>query len=168
MVKKLDLDIPKGFEIDLENSDLATKTIILKKIKTIDTYTDVENIIFASKEHYNASVRIRQFDTNRELLDEVKNLYMTTYSLSVLKTLQSLVKLINTAKILNGEWTPIFDNSGSKAKTYLIVNSDSCITNSVLSDYNIGVVYFRTKELALEAVRILGEEVVKQALTLNL
>lgn len=167
MVKKLDLDIPKGFEIDLENSDLATKTIILKKIKTIDTYTDVENIIFASKEHCNASVRIRQFDTNRELLDEIKNLYMTTYSLSVLETLQSLVKLINTAKILNGEWTPIFEYSYKTDKSYLVITRDGRIASGT-TEFNRGVVYFKTRKLALEAVRILGEEVVKQALTLNL
>lgn len=81
---QLTIDIPKGMEIDVENSDL-TKGIVKFKKKSI-TYNDVYN----------------------ELNDI--NITINTYFGNEVK-LKALVKLMNIAKYYNNDWQPNWSNS---------------------------------------------------------
>lgn len=80
----LTINIPKGMEIDTENSDLANG-IIRFKSKCI-TYNDVYN----------------------ELNDT--NITVNTYFGNEIK-LKSLIKLMNIAKYYNSDWQPNWSNS---------------------------------------------------------
>ena len=74
-------------------------------------------------------------------------------------------KLLNVAKFLNKDWKP--DWSNDEDKWSLCVDPD---TNKVKilkvyhSEVNRYIVYFRTEELAQQAIQILGEDTVRLAL----
>lgn len=71
------------------------------------------------------------------------------------KRLLAFNKLMNIAKYLNGDWMPDFDgdqenwNIGKKGDTFLAM-----YTRYV----NKASVYFKSKDIALEAIRLMGEE----------
>ena len=75
---------------------------------------------------------------------------------------EAITKLLNVAAWLNGDWKADFKNT--ERKWYL-----SIIDGQIKLDYtisnNYSVVYFRTNELALQAIQILGEETIRLALT---
>lgn len=89
---QLTIDIPKGMEIDLENSDLA-KNII--KFKQIDTYEDVEDALNLDKNC--AGIVINKDNIHK---------------------LCAISKLMNIAKYYNKDWKP--DWSNSKENKYCI------------------------------------------------
>ena len=81
---QLTIEIPKGMEIDLENSDLVNG-VIKFKTKSV-TYNDVYN----------------------ELNDT--NITVNTYFGNEIK-LRALIKLMNIAKYYNNDWQPNWSNS---------------------------------------------------------
>lgn len=81
---QINIDIPEGMEIDVENSDLVNG-VIKFKTKSV-TYNDVYN----------------------ELNDT--NITVNTYFGNEIK-LKSLVKLMNIAKYYNNDWQPNWSNA---------------------------------------------------------
>lgn len=77
--------------------------------------------------------------------------------------LSAINALINVAKYLNGDWKPDFDNY--EQKWVYSINKKGRLHIIFVRDYNSHVVYFRTEELALQAVQILGEETIRLALS---
>lgn len=71
---------------------------------------------------------------------------------------------MNVAKYLNGDWKPNWNNS-SETKWDLFFNycSKTLMTSNWKSSH-YGGVYFKSEELVLQAIEILGEEEVKKAL----
>lgn len=82
---QLTIEIPKGMEIDLENSNLAKGIVKFKKKQDI-TYSDVYN----------------------ELNDT--DISVNTYFGNEIK-LKALVHLMNIAKYYNNDWQPNWSNS---------------------------------------------------------
>ncbi len=82
---QLTIEIPKGMEIDMENSNLVNGIIKFKKKQDI-TYSDVYN----------------------ELNDT--DISINTYFGNEIK-LKALVKLMNIAKYYNNDWQPNWSNS---------------------------------------------------------
>ena len=85
--------------------------------------------------------------------------------------LKSINMLLNVAKFLNknehgDDWVPDFKNS-TEAKWSIAINKENKPEPKlfIYSNSNCSVVYFRTKELIEQAVQILGEDVVRTALT---
>ena len=79
--------------------------------------------------------------------------------------LEALVKLINTAKYLNGDWLPVENiNANNNYYIYFSGNVLKIIPHCII---HTGSVYFKTKELAQKAIEILGEDTIRKALTLN-
>ena len=78
--------------------------------------------------------------------------------------LRSINKLLNVAKYLNGDWKPDFKNDNDK-KWHIYLD----ITQKPETNYDFmltkSFVYFKTEELAQQAVEILGEDTIKLALT---
>lgn len=90
---QLTIDIPKGMEIDVENSDLINGVVKFKK-KDI-TYDDIWSAIIA-----------------RGICSEMN------FSIINNKKLDAINKLINIARYYNGDWKP--DWSNSKENKYCI------------------------------------------------
>lgn len=84
-----------------------------------------------------------------------------------LRKLLALNKLVNVAKFLNEGWEPDWSNP-REYKWYIAYFYK---TKELAFDCNTEVpescVYFKSKELALKAVEILGEETVKLAIASN-
>lgn len=72
--------------------------------------------------------------------------------------------LINTAKYLNGDWHPKWNRDSDEEKYYIKL----CVPDSLHIDYAFNScctnVYFKSRELAKQAVKILGEETIRLAL----
>lgn len=136
--KELKIQVPEGYEIDKENS---TFECIKFKEKVI-SYQDV--------------------------LKELGEPSMTTIfynSVNHLYKIEALNKLIFVAKYLNNGWVPDF-NSYESGKFFIGVECDKIYINHVYTRYS-HIIYFKSEELAQQAIKILGEETIKLALSHN-
>lgn len=116
---KLIIDIPKGMEIDTENSNLA-EGIIKFKPKYI-TYDDIVN-------SFNSTARINVF----------------VHSDNINK-LRAMAQLMNIAKYYNGDWEPEWNNR-NEDKYYIYCKR---VTGEYLVDANLtdvtNAIYFKNK-----------------------
>ena len=122
---QLTIDIPKGMEIDLENSDLA-KGIVKFKKKDI-TYENVEDVLKLGKNC--KSIIINESNASK---------------------LVALSRLMNIAKYYNGDWKPDLDNS-VKPKYYIKYNTGT-YTVDYNYTYNYGNIFFKNKEDAIAVI----------------
>ena len=118
---QLTINIPKGMEIDLENSDLA-KGIIKFKKKDI-TYENVEDALKLGKNC--KSIIINESNASK---------------------LVALSKLMNIAKYYNRDWKPSWISSG-QLKYYIYYSNENDkyqIGANTRCDY--GAIYFRLRD----------------------
>lgn len=157
--KELKIEAPEGYEVDWDNS--SNNVIRFKPIKKKITYQDVKEKLFFDKEHYvEYSGTINSSKTTRYYGE---NIIIAT-SIQQIEQLLALNKLMNVAKYLNGDWEPQFLDRGQK-KWCIYYNFEDFkwgVTN--YTHYQHAAVYFKSEELALQAIKILGEEEVKKAL----
>ena len=78
------------------------------------------------------------------------------------KKLSAINKLINVAKYLNGDWQPDWIDA-TEFKYYLLIENDGIKINYV-DDICCADIYFKSRELAKQAIEILGEETIRLAL----
>lgn len=153
-MKEIKIDIPEGYVIDKENS---TFECIKFKPKEL-TYGEVAKELFEEKLVWYAGtfgwvssmiMGDRYADPNNSV------------SKKQVEKLLALNKLINVAKYLNGDWEPNFNNNQRK---HAILNcNDTLITTYMYTDH--GLPCFKTKELAEQAIEILGKETTKLAVS---
>lgn len=141
MEKTIEFKIPEGYVFDKDNS---TENIIrFKPIKKKVTYADIIKELCSGNCYY-----INNNPTSWRQLQQ----------------LLALNKLMNVAKYLNGDWEPDWNDS-CEIKWCLFFNY--CNNKTMTSNWqssHYGGVYFKSEELALQAIEILGEEEVKRAL----
>lgn len=156
--KEVKITVPEGYEIDKENS---TFECIKFKKKGL-TYEDVAEKLFKNKKTYFIGV-------SALILDYIPSSIVATDSNNAtsekqLQRLLALNKLMNVAEYLNGNWKPDWKNVNC-AKWFI---SWSYVQNNFEIDsqylYQSVNIYFKTPDLALQAIEILGEEEVKLAL----
>lgn len=97
------------------------------------------------------------------LADDLTNDPTNCTSRQQAEKLLAINKLLNVAKYLNGDWKPDWEN-GCEYKWY-IEDFENEINIDYIINCNSRIVYFRTKELAQQAIQILGEETIRLALT---
>ena len=149
--QELKIEAPEGYEVDWENSSM--NTIRFKPVKKKITYEDVINNIKAKNIGVSVQFGLTKIGTDCFITSEKQ-----------LEQLLALNKLINVAKYLNGDWDPDW-NSPHEAKWCLFFdhyNQKITVSNWQMSRYTC--VYFKSEELALQAIEILGEKEVKKAL----
>lgn len=159
--KELKIEAPEGYEVDWDNS--SNNVIRFKPIKKKITYQDVKEKLFPeSKASYYFGKEggiIQTFSikySSRELL--------LSTSQQQLQQIRALNKLMNVAKYLNGDWKPDFTNRGYY-KYYISYDSSLKKLAVWFKNYiNDGSVYFKSEELAHQAIEILGENEIKKAL----
>ena len=121
---QLTIDIPKGMEIDTENSSLA-EGIIKFKSKCI-TYSKIINSFNSIT---NTNVYIHSSDT---------------------KALKAIAQLMNIAKYYNGDWKPNWSDS-SEYKYFIVYNNNTYIVDyNWASIYN--KIYFKNKKDAQSVI----------------
>ncbi len=157
-----ELPIPEGFQVFISEDG---KPMIRKKVEDKPaaenkdegapiTYKNIANKLFLGKDVYYANGNdvyiYRKCDTAN--VEEIDNCLTEAQA----KRIQAFNKLQNISKYLNDGWVPDFKKDNRKF--YIICTSPnkySVICNTYLQS---GDVFFKTEELAQEAIRIMGEE----------
>ena len=155
--KEIHIEIPEGYCIDEENSSFTCIKFKPKKL----TYEDVAKKLFKGARPY-------FFGTDGEIHEyyETCNNYVVPNLCSSKKQAEKIIalnKLINVAKYFNGDWKPDFDCDNSNFSFEL--NFGKALVISSYSTLNCGIPCFKTRELAEQAIDILGEETIKLALS---
>jgi hypothetical protein len=155
--QELKIVSPEGYEVDWDNSSMDT--IRFKPIKKKITYKDVKEKLFSDKEHYvEYSGTINSSKTTRY---HGENIIIAT-SIQQIEQILALNKLMNVAKYLNGDWEPDWNDAyESKFYIYCLLGKLSICQKERA---NHGCAAFKSKEIANQAIEILGEEEVKKAL----
>lgn len=135
--KEVKINIPEGYETDEQNSSFTC--IKFKKKKT--TYTDILN----------------------SLSKETCVSFIASINKDISEKLAAITKLTNTAWYLNKGWKPDFTND--REMKYSIFIIEGKIDVQLLYIMQTSMIYFKTRELANETIRILGEETIKAALS---
>jgi hypothetical protein len=152
-MNKLEIEIPDDKEIDWEAS--AKQKQIVFKDKQL-TYEDICYKLFVKRHYYADSEGDIHF---------VKGINASPNNASTKHQLECILaknKLANVARYLNGDWASFFTD-----KHYIIwmhpgTRSLHIEQANLSSEYS--TIIFKSKELAQQAIEILGEEVVKLAL----
>lgn len=152
--------IPEGYEIDKENSTLECIKFKKKKL----TYEDVANKLFsANKAYYLLGDKIESISpTDHSCYWGADNCTSEKQAMKLAAT----NKLLNVAKYLNKGWKPNWDNYEEYKWKINIIQGISIYCNQSFSSQE-SIVYFKTKELAQQAVEILGEDTIKLALSMD-
>ena len=138
--QELKIEAPEGYEVDWDNS--SNNVIRFKPIKKKVTYADIIKELCSGNCYY-----INNNPTSWKHLQQ----------------LLAINKLMNVAKYLNGDLEPDFTDN--KYKFYISYCYDVKKLNIWFKQHtNDGCVYFKSEELAYQAIEILGEEEVKKAL----
>ena len=136
------------------------KIILVEKGKKL-TYEDVSEKLFLNREvvHFNDAGEIETFTC------EVGHSYPTNCtSEKQAEKLLAINKLMNVAKWLNDGWEPDWDVDNPSSEKYYIFIQWENIGVSYINTMQSGDVYFKSRELAEQAIEILGEETIKIAL----
>lgn len=155
--KEIKITVPEGYEIDRKNS---TFECIKFKKKGL-TYENIAEKLFKNKRTY----FIGAMSNISDYAPEGNGVYLPNQAPSKkqLQRLLAINKLMNVAEYLNEGWKP--DWTDSTHKWYLLWRASSKkfdITGLCCTQYTGPV--FRTPDLALQAIDILGEDEVKLAL----
>lgn len=158
--KEFKIQVPEGYEIDKENSTF--ECVKFKPIKKNMTYEDVSKELFENKWSYyvmgngcigNCFLRTSFINNNN------------CTSREQTEKLIAINKLLNVAKYLNGEWLPNWKEADEK-KYFIYICPRDCYTSVKSATVHMSdIVYFKSEELARQAIEILGEETIKTALS---
>lgn len=150
--KEFKIRVPEGYEIDKENSTF--ERIKFKPIKKAMTYDDVARELFKDKNRY-----ITTFSCLKGGKD------VTCTSSKQAEKLIAINKLMNVAKYLNGDWKPNWEEADEK-KYFIYICPRDCYTSVKSATIHMSdIVYFKSEELAKQAIKILGEQTIKTALS---
>lgn len=131
------LEIPKGFELDLENS---TKNSIVLRKKTLPTTFSDLGIISGYKETGEGTA---QTCTNVPASDAFDAIIYP--SIELLDATNALMKLIHLRDVYNGDWIPNWKNTNEFKYCIIFIKGD-VITEVFTGSQHI--LYFRTKALS--------------------
>ena len=161
-----EIPIPDGYQIFISEDG---KPMIRKKIegdekKTPDdkegkpiTYDDICRELFLNKDAW--FLNHDTIDSWVQTLSNFRDLDNCT-SKAQAKRMIAFNKLQNIAKYLNGDWKPKFDGNTELWDINVTYDSEEYIPCSSVV-YNNGMVYFKSEQLANEAIRLMGEESLK-------
>jgi hypothetical protein len=158
-INEIKIDIPEGTEAYLENN-----IIKFRPIKKELTYDDIAKELFKDKKTYYTDAFC-----NIKFIKALNNDYNDTNNCTSEKQAKKLLainQLMNVAKYLNGGWQPDWDNKNKiEYKYYLYIDyPGNKIEIAYVASCCSDGIYFKSKELAQQAIDILGEETIKLSL----
>lgn len=116
------------------------------------TYDDVLRELYFNKTAYwVSSTNIKHTTTGGNTYNDIDNCASEAQA----KRLTAFNKLQNIAKYLNKGWKPDFPDS---IKCTICKNHTGTYSHIGNNKYQAGAIYFRTEDLANEAIRIMGKE----------
>ena len=157
---ELTIEIPHAKTVDWDESKKQNKIVLKDKQLT---YSDVCRKLFLG---YGWFFTDAEGGIHHTLGGDAYSCANHSATKHQLKCILAKNKLANVAKYLNGEWKPWHDKSIASIvvlmETKTGVSPCEVINGSCASD--CGSVWFKSKDLARQAIEILGEETVKLAL----
>lgn len=155
--KEIKIVPPDGYCIDVENSTFECIKFKPKKL----TYEDITYNLFGDEGIYylGDEGRIEYCVCDAKAV----NLAISSTSSKQLQKLLALNKLINVAKYLNGDWEPDFRSINESKFYFTLINNNLKIIEHYTD--NLGTTCFKSEELAIQAIEILGKETIKLALS---
>ena len=153
-MKQITIKVPDNCEL---KQDGNTYTIIEKEEKL--TYEDVAKELFGNRKdiHYIGEYG-DIFKTKGKRIYDLNNCTSSKQA----QKLIAINKLMNIAKYFNGDWQPDWNNNDENK--YYINTYEDKITIEYVNTVTCLDIYFKSKELAEQAIEILGEETIKLAL----
>lgn len=154
---------------------MDTKSIKIIPPEGMEAYQDGNEIKFRPVKNHNLSEVYKKLFANEDVwrLDIFGSVskYCKTPNWNCLanciskkqaEKLRAINTLLNVAKYLNGNWQPDWKNY-NEFKYYIYISSGNINIDSVMANFS-DLVYFRSRELAQQAINILGEETIRLAL----
>ena len=156
-IKDLKIIPPKGMEYYIENGEIR-----FREIKKNLIYNDIAKELFANNRTYYISMfgGIKNINKAEGSCAEENNCTSEKQAQKLL----AINKLMNVAKYLNGDWKPDWEEHNGEFKYYIQLYH-KLLNISYTTHYNGSFVYFKSEELAKQAIEILGEETIKLALS---
>ena len=156
--KELKIVPPPGYVIDKENSTFEC----IKFKRKVLCYADIAKELFLDR-----GIAYYAGPCKGEIASIGINDYSYADSINCVSKKQAekllaLNKLINVAKYLNGDWKPNFNDGVYK---YYVSIRKGKLTVSVTYSIQSVEILFESKELAEQAIEILGEETIRLALS---
>lgn len=137
MEKEVKIQVPKGYVIDEENSTFECIRFKKKDNITFDTilerYKGAQENFLISSTSYTHKLKLLAFN-----------------------------RLLYVAKYLNDGWIPDF-NDIDQEKNVIVISDNNIIIRTVYTLDNPSLIYFKTMELARQAIDILGENTIRKA-----
>lgn len=157
--KELKIQAPEGYTIDYDNSSFDC--IKFKPIKKDLTYDDIAKELFKQGGFFFTSSGSY---LSLDMTDVTKESNNCT-SKGQAEKLLAINKLMNVAKYLNDGWKPNWLNDDEyKYSIYYWVVKDLLTIDHNTTNCHC-TIYFKEAEFAKEAIKILGEETVKLAVS---
>ncbi len=153
-MKEITIKVPDNCEL---KQDGNIYTIVEKEKKL--TYKDIARELFGNRKdiHYIGEYG-DIFKTKSKGIYDLNNCTSKRQA----EKLLAINKLMNLAKWLNGDWQPDWTCLHER-RWYVFIGEGDKIEVSY-SNYHCGDIYFKSRELAKQAIEILGEETIKLAL----
>lgn len=143
---------PEGMEAYQEGNEIK-----FRPIENKITYENIAKALFEGKDVW----RIGDLVINKYNRTGCWNYLTNCTSEKQVKKLLAINQLMNVAKYLNDDWQPNWNNR-SEIKYYISLYRG--INIYMTPDFHCSDIYFKSKELAQQAIDILGEETIKLAL----
>lgn len=161
--KSVIIEVPKGYEIDKEKSTF--EKIVFKKKE--EDYNSIAEKLFCNNCTHYITDQGDVFDCVVGVTEHVSHNPNNCTSKKQAEKLLAFNKLMNVAKYLNGDWCSNDINSNIEKHYFWLDNgcSELKIYSVTSSGGGLGLIYFKSEELAQKAIEILGEETIKLALS---
>lgn len=150
---------PEGYKFDKERSTLDNLVFIEDQ-----NYEHVSKELFYNKRAYYITSDGDISESNSSFTLPHMTDKNNCTSVKQAKKLLAINMLLNVAKYLNDGWEPNWDDADEK-KYIIFLGLRKKINISCTILANGYIVYFKTEELAEQAIEILGEETIKLALS---
>lgn len=126
------------------------------------TYNDIARELYFCQQAYYIGGKVKHIS---EMSDGHTEDYDNCKTVEQAKRLLAFNKLQNIAKYLNKGWKPNFNDDSNK---WLITQDrDGDYNIYFCTEHSVGGVYFKTSELAEQAVRLMGDESLADLFTTN-
>lgn len=159
--KTLKITPPEGYEIDREKSTIYE--IVFKTARKL-TYEDVAEELFIGEDFYfiNQNGFIRESAADSCFSDP-----NNCVSSKQAEKLLALNMMMNVAKYLNDGWK-VGDQRRYERYYWVLNASDKHLDLHMIQSSEVnGNIYFKSQEAAKEALKILGEDTIKTALSVD-
>lgn len=152
--KNLTIIPPEGMEAYQEGNEIK-----FRPIKKGLTYEDIARELFDGKDVW----RVEGYNIVKYNKPSTWDCTINCTSKKQAQKLRAINKLMNVAKYLNGGWKPNWNSCERKYRFRILDTGRLDITYN--DSFVESFVYFKSEELARQAIEILGEETIKLALS---